>query len=84
MLRLFARLDRIGALFEKLSAFLSDLARRGEAYVRVGPKPHIAGSAIAGETKYPSLRATVGNPQVKAAAIGVEALVLEILDPDGR
>ena len=82
--RLLAGLDRVHALLEKLSAFLGDLAHRGEAYLSACSKPHIAGSAIAGETKYPRLRATVGNPQVKAAAIAVEALVLEIPDPDGR
>ena len=80
---LLARLDRVGALLEKLAALLRNLAGRGEAYISVGSKPHIAGSTVAGETKYPSLRATVGNPQIEAAAISVEALVPEISDPDG-
>ena len=47
-------------------------------------QPHIAGSAVAGETKNPPLRATVGDPQIKAATISVEPLLFEVFDPDGR
>ena len=81
---LLARLDRIGALLEKLAALLGNLAGRGEAYISARPKPHIAGSAVAGETKNPPLRATVGNPQIEAAAIGIEPLLFEVFDPDRR